>query len=51
MFGLPISGNLKGIVALKEKSWGETIKSGTCPEKGGGGGFKTVYLEVDRGQK
>ena len=49
MFGLPISGNLKGIVALKEKSWGETIKSGTCPKKEGG--FKTVYLDLDRGQK
>ena len=37
MFGLPMWGNLKGIVALKERSWGKTIKSGTCPKKGGGG--------------
>ena len=47
MFGLPIWGNLKGILALKERSWGKTIKSGTCPKKGD---FEPLFLDVNRGQ-
>ena len=44
MFGLPMWGNLKGIVALKERSWGKTIKSGTCPKKRGGGALNPFSL-------